>query len=262
MKKTKILGLLVLSAVMLTGCIDSMPDMTTEQSDMVAEYAAGLLLKYSSSYDYRLVSDEELAAALAQEKALEEETMTETDTVQERPEESSEKETQEQFSAQEEETQKVTESTEQMQQDVLDADTDLAMELDLQDGVSLRYQSFEICDSYPQNATGFSGIDAREGRKLIVMHFDLENTSAEKIDCNLYDHSLRLRVNINQTVLTGVQETPMLPDDMVSFNESIEAGKKADVVAVAEIEELSDHDIETIVLQISSINGNCNVKIR
>lgn len=259
MKKIKILGFLAMSAVMLTGCVDSMPDMTTEQSDMVSEYAAGLLLKYSPNYDYKLVSDKELAAALAQEKALEEETMTEAATVQESSEEASEEKTEKQ-PVQEQETEQSTKQ--QIQQDFTDADTDLAVELGIEDGISLRYQSFEICDSYPQNASGFSGIDAREGRKLIVMHFDLENTSDEKAECSLYDYSLRLRVNINQSVSASVQENPILPDDMVTFVGSIEAGKKADVAAVAQIEELSDSDIETLTLQITSANGSCNVKVR
>ncbi|MDE7207556.1 MAG: hypothetical protein K2N90_10445 [Lachnospiraceae bacterium] len=262
MKKIKILGLLAMSAVMLTGCIDSMPDMTTEQSDMVAEYAAGLLLKYSPNYDYRLVSDEELAAAIAQENALEEETMTEAATVQESQEDASEEKTETQPGIQEDETEQSTESEEPVMQSGLDADSDLAVELGFNEEISLRYQSFEICDSYPQNASGFSGIDAKEGRKLIVMHFDLENTSDEEVECNLYDYSLRLQVNINQNVSANVQEMPILPDDMVSFVGSIEAGKRADVVAVAEIEELSDRDIETLFLQIASANGNCTVKIR
>ena len=65
MKKGKVIGLLVMSAVLLTGCVDSMPDLTAEQSDIIAEYAAGLLLKYSRHYDYKIVSEEELAAAKA-----------------------------------------------------------------------------------------------------------------------------------------------------------------------------------------------------
>lgn len=262
MKKIKILGILAMSAVMLTGCVDSMPDMTAEQSDIVAEYAAGLLLKYSPNFDYRLVSDDELAAALAQQKALEEAEALETATVQESSEEASEEQTQEQASIPQEETQQSTESAEQIVQGGLDADTDLAVELGLDEGISLRYQSFEICDSYPQNTSGFSGIDARQGRKLIVMHFDLENPSDETADCNLYDYSLRLRININQSVSANAQETPLIPDDMASFAGSIEAGKKADVVAVAEIEELSDSDIESFTIQMTSTNGNCNIKVR
>ena len=261
MKKIKILGLLSMSAVLLTGCLDSMPEMTAEQSDMVSEYAAGLLLKYSPNYDYRLVSDKELAAALAQEKALEEETTAEAVTEQESEQGASEEKTQEQPNVQE--TEQSTESTQQqIEQDFTDADMDLAVDLGIDDGISLRYQSFEICDSYPENVTGFSGINAREGRKLIVMHFDLENLSGENVDCNLYDYSLKIRANINQSISAGAQETPMLLDDMTSFIGSIEAGKKTDVVAVAEIEDLTDADIESLTIQISSTNGNCNVKVR
>ena len=51
MKKGKVLGLLAMSAVLLTGCVDSMPELTAEQSEIIAEYAAGLLLKYSSNYN-------------------------------------------------------------------------------------------------------------------------------------------------------------------------------------------------------------------
>ena len=54
MKKGKIIGVLAISACMLTGCIDLMPDMTEEQSELVAEYAADMLLKYSPNYHYRI----------------------------------------------------------------------------------------------------------------------------------------------------------------------------------------------------------------
>lgn len=260
MKKIKILGLLAMSAVMLTGCIDSMPNMTTEQSDLVSEYAAGLLLKYSPNFDYRLVSDEELAAAIAQEKALEEETMTETQTVA--VPESTEAASEEKPEVQSVEEQETQESIQQNQQEFTDADTDLAVELGIKDGISLRYQSFELCDFYPQNTTGFSGIEAKEGKTLIVLHFDLENPSDKNVDCNLYDYALKIRLNVNQSVSAGVQETPILPDDMVSFAGNIEVGKKTDVVAVAEIEKISDDDIEELTIQMSSTNGNCNVKVR
>ena len=63
MKEGKVLGLFVMSAMLLTGCVDSMPELTAEQSEMVAEYAAGLILKYSPKYDYKIVSEEEVAAA-------------------------------------------------------------------------------------------------------------------------------------------------------------------------------------------------------
>ena len=70
MKKGKVLCMLVMSAVLLTGCVDAMPDLTREQSGMIAEYAASLLLKYSPNYNYKIVSEEEVAAAKAAEQEL------------------------------------------------------------------------------------------------------------------------------------------------------------------------------------------------
>ena len=43
-------------AVSLTGCMDSVKDLSDEKSDMVAEYSAGLLLRHSDSYSKRLVT--------------------------------------------------------------------------------------------------------------------------------------------------------------------------------------------------------------
>ncbi len=262
MKKIKILGILAMSAVMLTGCVDAMPDMTTEQSDIVAEYAAGLLLKYSPNYNYRLVSDEELAAALAQENTKEDETATEAVT-ETQESETSLAEAEQETGIQQEETQQSAESAlEQIVQDAVDVDADLAVELGLDARMALRYQSFEICDSYPQNASGFSGTDAKQGKKLLVLHFDLENASDEVIACNLYDASFKLRVHINQSASVGALETPMMPDDLVSFAEDVAARETKDLAAVFEIEELSDNEIETLTFQMFGADKSVSVKVR
>lgn len=261
MKKYKILGVLAISAVMLTGCIDSMPELSSEESEMVAEYASGLLLKYSPNYNYMLVSEDELVAALNQ-RALEE--MMQEETTQQTEEATAEEKTQEEAApeadlANEQEEEASEEAPVQM---LVDMGTDLVPELGLAENVRLRYQSFEICDSYPKNASGFSGIDAKEGGKLLVMHFDLENDTEEAIDCQMFDYELRLRVTINDTVTKSAEEMPILPDDMMSFVGTIGAGERTDVVAVAQIEELSDNDITSMMLQITSSNGSCSIKIR
>jgi len=262
LKKYKILGLLAMSAVMLTGCIDSMPELSSEQSDMIAEYAAGLLLKYSPNYNYMLVSDDELAAALNQ-RALDEQ-MSEAETVQQTEEAAVEEKSQEEAVPKTDLAEEKTEeaSEEAPEQMLVDMGTDLVPELGIAENVLLRYQSFEICDSYPQNASGFSGIDAKEGSKLLVLHFDLENDTEEAVDCQLFDYSLQLRVTVNDSMTRGTEDTPMLPDDMVSFAGTLEAGEKTDVIAAAQIEELSDSDITSLTLQISSSNGSCSIKIR
>ena len=67
----------VLSAAMLlTGCVDAMPALTAEQSELIAEYAAGLILKYSPRYNYKIAGGDQVVAAreeLAQETGISEE---------------------------------------------------------------------------------------------------------------------------------------------------------------------------------------------
>lgn len=82
MKKGKILGLMAMSAVLLAGCADAMPELTDDESELIAEYAADLLLKYSPNYDYKIAGEQELAEAMEldrlQQASLEAEGATET----------------------------------------------------------------------------------------------------------------------------------------------------------------------------------------
>ena len=151
MKKGKVLGLFAMSAMLLTGCIDAMPELTAEQSDIITEYAAGVLLKYSSNYNYKIADEEEVLAAMAarQEAAEPEtaaETEPETDIVQ------AEGEANQNTSPTEAETETEAEQIQFV------ADLDFAAELGIDDLI-IRYQSFEICSAYPGDNTGFS-VDA------------------------------------------------------------------------------------------------------
>lgn len=60
MKRNKILLLCVmlLSTVALTGCF-GVKNITDEESDLIAEYSAGVLLRYSNNYQWRLLTKEQ-----------------------------------------------------------------------------------------------------------------------------------------------------------------------------------------------------------
>ncbi|MDE6218825.1 MAG: hypothetical protein K2G51_00030 [Lachnospiraceae bacterium] len=250
MKKGKILGLLAMSAVLLTGCVDSMPELTAEQSDIIAEYAAGLLLKYSSRYDYKIVSEEEVAAAIASRQEISEpETQQEQETV----------ELSDDIIQSEVTPESPAEEPEEINQVQLVADLDFAAELGIDDLI-IRYQSFEICDSYPQNNSGF-GVSAVQDKKLLVMHFDLEGLPEEDIDCNLLDYDIRMRVNINDTTSAVVLST-MILNDITSYVDVVHAGDIVDVVAVAEIDDMAEENIQTLTLWASANGQSCTVKLK
>lgn len=252
MKKGKVLVFLAMSAALLTGCVDSMPELTAEQSDIIAEYAAGLLLKYSSNYNYKIASDEEVAAAMAaRQEVAEPETQPETEMEQQTEDEPSQGTPSSETQPAESES-----GTEQVQ---FVADLDFAAELGIDDLI-IRYQSFEICSSYPQNNSGFR-VDAAQGKKLLVMHFDLEGLPEEDVDCNLFDYNIKMRVNINDTASAAVLST-LIPNDLASYMDVVRAGEIVDVVAVAEIDDMTEEEIQTLILRASSNGQTCTVKLK
>lgn len=249
MKTGKVLGVLAMSAMLLTGCVDSMPDLTAEQSEMVAEYAAGLLLKYSRNYDYKIASAEEVAEArAAMEPSSENEEESSTQNSEEVPEE--------------EETITETSSEEQLPEvEILvgSADTDFAAEVGIDD-VILRYQSFELCDTYPQESTGFN-VSAAQNKQLLVVHFDLSASPEEDIACSLFEYGLKAEFVINDSISVRALST-MLPNELIFYMDTIAAGDIVDVVIVAEVEGITQADIETLTMQLSSNTGKCIAKLK
>ncbi len=252
MKKGKVLGLFAMSAMLLTGCIDAMPELTAEQSDIITEYAAGVLLKYSSNYNYKIADEEEVLAAMAaRQEAVEPETAAETepetDIVQ------AEGEANQNTSPTEAETETEAEQIQFV------ADLDFAAELGIDDLI-IRYQSFEICSAYPGDNTGFR-VDAAQGKKLLVMHFDMEGLPEEDVDCNLFDYEIKMRVNINDTGSTSVLST-LIPNDLGTYMDIVPAGEIVDVVAVAEIDDMTAEEIQTLTLHAASNSQSCTVKLK
>ncbi len=201
MKKGKVLGLIAISAMLLTGCVDAMPELTAEQSDIIAEYAAGLLLKYSPRYQYRIVSEEELAAAVTVEQEVSEpetELDSESEPIQVSTENTQEVSSEDMPVDQEKETVQVQPAE----------DVDFAAELGIDD-VIIRYQSFEVCSSYPQDSTGYS-VDAAKDKKLLILHFDVEGLPEQDVNCNFFDYDLKMRVTVNDTVSASMQCFPII----------------------------------------------------
>ncbi len=252
MKNGKVLGLIAMSAMLMTGCVDAMPELTAEQSDIIAEYAAGLLLKYSPRYQYRIVSEEELAAAVADRQEVSEvetEPATETEQTQS-PAENTPEASSENAS---------TEPEKEPVQIQLAEDIDFAAELGLDDLI-IRYQSFEVCSSYPQDSTGYS-VDAAKDKKLLILHFDLEGLPEEDVNCNFFDCDLKLRVTVNDTISASALNA-MLPNNLITYIDVVGAGDMVDVVAVAEINDMTEADIQSIVLQASANGNTCTAKLK
>ena len=248
MKKGKMVGITVIAAGLLTGCIDSMPDMTEEQSALVAEYAADMLLKYSPNYDYKIADEEVL---------IEEET-TEAVT-----EEVTEETTEEQTAIEVEmqvEQENATETEEALK--VVDAkDVDFAEIFGIED-VAIRYENMELCAAFPAGevGSGFS-VNAGNGNTLIVMHFTVENASEADVTCDLFEKDFDVSMNLNGGNYKKVSST-LLVNEFTTYIEEIPMGESRDAVIVAEVEEISEEEISSCILRMTSAGASITAELK
>lgn len=246
MKKGKIIGVLAVSACMLTGCIDSMPDMTEEQSELVAEYAADMLLKYSPNYHYRIADEEKVASAEAEmETSQEEETMQEESQPSQDLSQTGSGET-------------VSVGAETSVED--GSEYDLAAFFGM-DQFSIMYASCEATDAYPnaESGVGFS-VTAPQGYNLLVLHFDVENLGEEAAQCDLFDQISKVTVNVNDAGYVQALST-LLTNDLTTYMEDIPAGEVADAVVVVPVEQTDLDEIQTAVMQITTQDSVVNINL-
>lgn len=255
-KKGKIIGVLAISAFMLTGCIDNMPDMTEEQSELIAEYAADLLLKYSPNYNYRIADETKVEEALAELESTQEETAAQEETTQETAGEN------EQSAADTEKTADDQTAADASQEQLEDgAEYDLAAIFGF-DQLSIRYQSYEVTDSYPKadSGSGFS-VTAPNGHNLLILHFNIENTGEEAAECDLFDSISRIRVNVNDAGYVQALST-LLTNDMTTYMEEIPAGETQDVIVAVSVTQETAEEIETLAMRVTTADSVTSIGLK
>lgn len=259
MKKGKWIGVTVLVMCLLTGCVDHMPEMTQEQSDLIAEYASDLLLKYSPNYEYRL-AEEELVVEMLTEEQSEETTESVTEEVETQETQKIEKESIHvesdiEMTQESEETHEVEETQQELPRI---SEVNLAEMFGL-DGLSISYDSYEICTSYPNKPeqSGFT-VSATQNHALLIVHFTVENVSEEKIQCDLFEADVDISMNVNESEDKSLMST-LLTNDITTFIEIIDASEKQEIVAVVEID--AAEELESLTMKISGENVNQTVLI-
>ena len=95
-----------------------------------------------------------------------------------------------------------------------------------------------------------------------MMYFDVEVSPEEDFDCSFFEYGLVIRIRINDAGSAPALNT-MIPNDLISFMDVVPAGETVDTVVVAEVEETTEQEIQTLTLQMVSSNGqNCTVKLK
>lgn len=241
LKKIKSFLICMLCCVMLTGCNDVI-DLTEEQSVLIAEYAAELLLKYDLNYEDRIIEGK-------REAEKNEEPVTTEDTVITEQTEEVTEETDEKESVEPEEPAIVTED-------------DIARIAGME-GAAITFKDYQVLDQYPANAKEdeYIHLEASSGYKLLVLRFKVVNTTEDVLNISMLDRAIEYRIVCNGNKAANPMLT-ILMDDLGTLETSLKSGEEQDAVLVFQISEDMKDALDTIELKVNYNDVENVIKIK
>ncbi len=232
----KLLFLLItICGVVLTGCAQLI-DLTENESDVLAEYMAGTMLRHTENYEEALIypeeTTEEKEAAIAPDMT---ETASETDLESHNLTGQSQNST----AAQSSENNKAVAQnlSVQSQYGTIVSLANMFKGI-FKNSLSITYQNYKAYDSYPDENELFT-IEPAEGKKLIAFTFNVKNITkkTQKLDLLKYNISYQLTDN-NSSVYYPMMT--LLANDIQYINLGIDAGKTRKAVILFELPEKVD----------------------
>lgn len=239
--------ILAVFCTMLAGCGVIQPTgLNDNDEELVAEYAAGVLMRYSA----------DKKGGLGNPKPTPKPTETPVEEVYTPVDEPAgeQDETPDLNADENVEPQEVEETTD-VSANAATAKADGAAICDAIGirGFEMTYKGYETADIYPKsdgNDLTFS-MQAAPGKKLIVLHFDVKNPGSTDEECNVLDCNVKFRILVNETNRINEQMTILL-NDLKSYKDTIGAGQTNDTVLVFEADTSVAESIGSLSLIVVS----------
>ncbi len=241
-KRKELMVSILLIATLLSGCV-SVPALSEEQSDKIANYSTALLLKYDANYESRLVD----TAAIEEERALIEEE-------QKKIEEAAA------LLAKEEENSNPSEIDEV--EVVEDSNLEIASVLGIT-GASVEFAYYEILDKYPEEEISAAApvMESEEGNRLLVLHFTLTNLLETTNEVSIYDTNAKFHAVINSTNQKSLYTTLLL-NDMAFYSGRLTPGEMKDLVLITKVSDEESLSIQNLSLVITINEESIRTKLQ
>lgn len=244
MKKLLVV-LICITMITLTGCIKKYT-LSDVQTDISAEYMAGLLLNDDKKHKSSLLSQQELIDIQEEERKEKEE-----------QEEHEEKEARKE----EKEETKPTPTVDSTNQNSKEQNIHYTLSEVVGDSnFDIKYTGYILADTFPKDeANSFFSIDPRKGYQLLVIDFTLENVTDEIKKIDLSKEVIQYQLDINVGSVYKPQLTP-LENDFQYIDMDIEAGAKVPAVLIFEVSR--ELDVSNINLMVSKDSKTEIIKIK
>lgn len=251
MKKTFLM--LVLSCgLLLTGCAQ-LTKLTDKQSDVIAEYMAGSVLRYTDNYMEGLVYPEDTADKTTNKTADKtggKITDKVSDTKATSDNSSGKTDTGNQSSDQSQSQSTPAAGTSVVKGNSLTYEELYKILCD--DKCQVKYTNFKLYDSYAQRDNYFT-LQPTDGRKLLVVNFKVSNETKKAVKMNLG----KLHIDYKLHTAQGKTYSPMvtlLDTDLNYLSYTLQGGKSDDAVLVFDVPATIDKNGLTLSISLNGQN--------
>lgn len=234
----KLVCLITILVLMLTGCGSQIPDMTEEQREAISEYAVQLLLKYDTNQTSRLVD---------------------VDTLEQEPETTKPPKpsvTQPPVGMDETEDTPVIDLTGEETGSV----GDIHAALGLHDDISIEYINCRTEQQYVDELSQELVIEAKEGKVLFVCDLALVNDGNQKQSVDMLRNNIQYALRLDDIQLNCM--ITMLSSDLTTYLGILEPDQSQKVVVLTEVEKEKLEQAEEICLYVQSEMGKGIIPIK
>lgn len=228
MGRKKGLVSILLCGVMLStaGCGTKPYDLSSEEQEKVAAYAAHVVTRYNDRQEEGLIRIQQ--EDVSEETADSKEPQAETKDKQENTEDN---------------TKNVTSDAEKPKAETVS----LRQALKLEDGLDASFENYDVTDSYVES--DYFAMNATAGKTFLVVHVNLKATGGD-IECDMLAKNLKYRVVINGDKTVAAQ-TSILLNDLGTYQGTIAGGSAQECVLLFETEKQNVENITSLQLKVS-----------
>lgn len=244
MKKNLKSGMIIaLSAVLMSGCGNTIPEMTEEEQELVVEYAANTLLKYDKYYERKLI-----------ELTVEQETAEDTVPAEDSGEETA-KEPEKDSALKPDSEVTIIDNTGEAVSENISIQEFLGL-----DSVEFTYTGYEVCDTWPEQGEDlFFIMNATEGNKLLVLKFQTKNTSGTEMELDIAKSETRFKILTDGKQTNAL--TTMLLNDLAYYKGTLAAGEETELVLVCEVPEEEAGKISSLGLMMRNVENTATISL-
>lgn len=229
MGRKKGLVSILLCGVMLStaGCGTKPYDLSSEEQEKVAAYAAHIVTRYNDRQDEGLIR-------------IQQEDLSKEDTTESKEQQTDTKDKQETSA---DPAKNTTADAEKPKTETVS----LRQALKLEDGLDASFENYDVTDSYVES--DYFAMNATAGKTFLAVHINLKATGGD-IECDMLKKNLKYRVVINGDKTVAAQ-TSILLNDLGTYQGTIAGGSTQECVLLFETEKQNVENITSLQLKVS-----------